>query len=128
MNEFMALSESERRERVISKFLPFLAGYTACDISRIRLDTDIVYDLGQSGDDGFEIISFLCREFGTDFSQFDFKKEIGNENSGILSLLLMPFSLFVSILKKKKIIYHKSSLTVSHLVEAAVAGEWRYNA
>ena len=76
-------------------------------IESLSLDTRIEEDLGATGDDAWELIEDVRKEFGIDFSSFDFLKHFSPE-AGFAS---HPD-------------YGYYPITVRHLVEVALSKAW----
>lgn len=97
------------------KVRQIIAYHSGVKAENITLDTDLVQDLGITGDDGDEILISLNKAFKIDWTGFDVGLVFGNEGCG----LPPPWAL-----KNNAVMYESQPCRVGDLVHAAETGKW----
>lgn len=87
------------------------------DVTRksITPDSQVYHDLGLRGTDAYELLQFVESKFSVDFAGFRFKRYFHGEYFGVKDIIRYMFGIYDE---------SKARLTVGHLVDVAMAGEW----
>jgi hypothetical protein len=81
-------------------------------------DMDVVYALGQHGDDANEFMEKLLDTFKVDRGDYDFRRYFFMEGEGLISHLFQKFILQRSHSLKRE------TMTVGMLYKAILRGQW----
>lgn len=84
----------------------------------VNADTDVVYDLGQEGDEADEFMQKFFREFGISTGDYDFHRYFLMEGEGMLYHLVKQY------LFRKPHTLKRRKLTVGMLFKALEDKEW----
>jgi acyl carrier protein len=107
--------EDRSHANTFEKVRQIIADHSGVKAETITLDTDLVQDLGITGDDGKQILIALDKTFKIDWTGFDAGLVFGNEGCG----LPPPWAL-----KDNPELYESQACSVGDLVQAAETGKW----
>ena len=108
-------SGKEEKGAAFDTVRQIIANHAGVDPEKITLETDLVEDLGITGDDGDDVLNALDKAFKIDWTGFDTGLVFGNEGCG----LPPPWAL-----KNNSVLYERQPCRVADLVQAAETGKW----
>ena len=112
-------------EQITQKVREVIARLTSMSVYAEKLDRNTVIqtDLGMDGDDGYQLIEEIRKEFGVDFSSFDQRYFI---DEGLISfeVVLYPVRFILWPIMRFMKLGGKVDLTIGDLVDAINAGRW----
>ena len=114
---------SSRRDSVQARVIEIVSEHAGIAVEKISDASDLVRDLHIVGDDGYELIEAIDKEFKIDWSELDSGVIFGNE----VSFGMPPWSLLPSRLNGLRYnceMYETESKTVGDIIEAAFIGKW----
>lgn len=120
----MGLDRSEISRRIIE----IIAEHAGIRPAKILEDDRLVDDLRICGDDGYELIEAIDKEFKIDWSELDAGVIFRNEPAG---LPIPPWGLKSTGPagpRYNSVMYEQERRTVADLVDAAMSGKWRQRA
>jgi Protein of unknown function (DUF1493) len=109
------MNENLISDSVELQVIAFLADEIGCEPDSVLLSADLAADLGVTGDDTMEILEHFAQKFTVDWEYFDPERYVDGEGVPILETIRCWMK---GKFRQKKI------LTVSMLVNAAVAQKW----
>lgn len=90
----------------------FLANFLGVPKKKIRIDSDIRFDLGVDGDDADHLIEAFSREFDVDISKFHIEEYFGSEKG------INPIAVLLQLIFARKYRPRGKRLMVRDLVHA----------